>query len=335
MFNGHTGHVRDLSFHAFNDHVIASAAEDTEGHDLANPRRELQRILLHARTCVSFGAPVSCSRHSPHLVLTSPANSRPLAPRLSGHARKVGQVRFHRVAENVLLSAPADLTFKVWDVEKGEHRLFIDGFRQIVEDVCGSYNGVPVAATSREKVLRIFDPRQQAIAHVTPPLSKPFLFKPQTCGGGGVENICTDFVKGSRVVSFGKEVMLPTTTSATPAIWHGDLGAASWKEESQLFPTRFRAHFYPYDSITHACRITRPSPGEFRRGAGGRSRRGSQCGYGGRPIWKHHDEVAFPYFFPIKAGIGGLVSRAITSPVAPSEEPRSQPAKVRRDGLCR
>lgn len=39
---------------------------------------------------------------------------------LHGHGRKVTFLRFHPTASNVLASASADLSVKLWDIEKGQ-----------------------------------------------------------------------------------------------------------------------------------------------------------------------------------------------------------------------
>ncbi|KAL0083424.1 hypothetical protein F4703DRAFT_1738537 [Phycomyces blakesleeanus] len=161
LYRGHTGPVLDTDFNPFNDYVIASGAEDGKVMIWAIPEvyeEDLEEV-----------APVS---------------------KLSGHGRKVGQVLFHPVADNVLASASTDLTIKLWDIEKGIERQQITGHTEIIQSLAWNYNGSLLATTCRDKKLRVFDVRSNKIVQEGP-------------GHQGV--------KGSRVVWLGETDRLATT----------------------------------------------------------------------------------------------------------------------------
>ena len=84
---------------------------------------------------------------------------------LNGHAKKVMFLQFHPVADNVLASVSADLTIKIWDIEKGKQRSELTGFGDLVQAISFSATGDQLAVTSKDKKLRIFDVRSGKITH--------------------------------------------------------------------------------------------------------------------------------------------------------------------------
>ncbi|KAI8366059.1 uncharacterized protein BYT42DRAFT_588755 [Radiomyces spectabilis] len=161
LYRGHTAPVLDTDFNPFNDYVVASGSEDTKIMIWTIPETYDEDL--------EFVAPVS---------------------KLSGHGRKVGQVLFHPVAENVLASSSADLTIKLWDIEKGQEKQEITGHTEIIQSLAWNYNGSLLATTCRDKRLRIFDVRSNKIVQEGP-------------GHQGI--------KGSRVVWLGDTDRLATT----------------------------------------------------------------------------------------------------------------------------
>ncbi|KAF9122645.1 Coronin-like protein crn1 [Mortierella sp. 14UC] len=159
LYRGHSAAVLDTDFSPFNDNLIASGAEDSKVFLYTIPD-EIGEVDIE---------PVV---------------------RLNSHGRKVGQVLFNPVAENVLLSASADLTMKLWDVEKGVEKQEITGHMEIIQSVAWNYNGTLVATTCRDKKLRVFDVRSNKVV--------------QTADGHAG-------VKGSRVVWLGSGDRIATT----------------------------------------------------------------------------------------------------------------------------
>ena len=84
---------------------------------------------------------------------------------LSGHMRKVTLLRFHPCASNVLASISADLTVKLWDIEKGSECFSLDGVHtELIQDIQWSPEGKVYVTTSKDKTVRITDPRENTVA---------------------------------------------------------------------------------------------------------------------------------------------------------------------------
>ncbi|ORY49053.1 DUF1900-domain-containing protein [Rhizoclosmatium globosum] len=134
LFLGHTGAVLDTDFNPFNDHIVASGAEDS-------------RVMVWQ---IPEGGPTQ-NIETP--VLT-----------LNGHARKVGHVLFHPTADNVLLSASADFTVKLWDISTGQQKSELASVHaDLIQGLTFNYNGSLVATTCKDKKLRVFDVRTGAV----------------------------------------------------------------------------------------------------------------------------------------------------------------------------
>ncbi|ORZ08355.1 hypothetical protein BCR42DRAFT_144034 [Absidia repens] len=161
LYRGHTGPVLDTAFNPFNDYVVASGSEDS-------------KVMI-------WNIP---EEYDENLEEVTPVL------KLSGHQRKVGQVLFHPVADNVLASASTDLTIKLWDIEKGQEKQEITGHTEIIQSLSWNYNGSLMATTCRDKRLRIFDVRSNKVVQE----------------GSGHQGI-----KGSRVVWLGDTDRLVTT----------------------------------------------------------------------------------------------------------------------------
>ncbi|KAH6661928.1 WD repeat domain-containing protein [Plectosphaerella plurivora] len=137
LFRGHTATVLDTDWNPFNDRIIASGSEDGKVFIWEVPRD----FTLHTDA-------------------EEPADVSPVA-RLSGHARKVGQVLFNPAADNILASASGDFSIKLWDITTGQssHQL---RHADIVQSLTWNATGSLLATTSRDKKIRVWDVRQEA-----------------------------------------------------------------------------------------------------------------------------------------------------------------------------
>jgi len=84
---------------------------------------------------------------------------------LSGHKRKVGTLNWNPVANNILATTSSDYTVKVWDVETGQAKNDISGHTDIIQSSTWDYTGNQYATASKDKKVRIIDPRANAIVH--------------------------------------------------------------------------------------------------------------------------------------------------------------------------
>ena len=109
---------------------------------------------------------------------------------LSGHGRKVMFVQFHPAADNVLASVSADMSIKIWDIEKGQQRSELTGMTDLVQAVSFNADGASLAVTSKDKKIRVFDIRSGKVTH---------------------ESLSHEGVKNQRVVWLGNSTRMATT----------------------------------------------------------------------------------------------------------------------------
>jgi coronin-1B/1C/6 len=130
---GHKGKVLDLAFSPFNDNLVASVSEDGNGRVWSIPDGGLTETMV------------------------DPTQT------LIGHKRKVGTVNFHPTAENILATTSTDYTVKIWDIEKGEAAHTVSGHSDIIQSVDWNYDGSLMVTTSKDKKIRVIDPRQESV----------------------------------------------------------------------------------------------------------------------------------------------------------------------------
>jgi len=135
LVTGHSGDVLDLEFSPFNDNIVASVSEDCYAKVWAIPDGGLKE---------NMNTPVQ---------------------NLSGHRKKVGTLNFHPTANNVLATSSADTTVKIWDIETGQTRNEVGGHPDIIQSSAWDYQGVLYATASKDKKVRVLDPRANAIVH--------------------------------------------------------------------------------------------------------------------------------------------------------------------------
>ncbi|XP_054852078.1 coronin-1C isoform X2 [Eublepharis macularius] len=131
---GHTGPVLDIDWCPHNDQVIASGSEDCTVMVWQIPENGLT------------------------LSLTEPVVV------LEGHSKRVGIVAWHPTARNVLLSAGCDNAIIIWNVGTGEPLINLDDMHQdMIYNVSWNRNGSLICTASKDKKVRIIDPRKQEI----------------------------------------------------------------------------------------------------------------------------------------------------------------------------
>jgi hypothetical protein len=80
--------------------------------------------------------------------------------RIDASPRKVGQVLWHPAAQHVLASAVGDHTVKLWDLGAPESpRAVLAGHADTIQSIAFSPTGQLLATTSRDRKIRLFDPR--------------------------------------------------------------------------------------------------------------------------------------------------------------------------------
>ncbi|KAL2912462.1 Coronin-like protein crn1 [Polyrhizophydium stewartii] len=140
VFNGHSAAVLDTDFNPFNDHIVASASEDTKAMIWRIPEGGLTENV------------------------STPTVS------LAGHGRKVGHVLFNPVADNILATSSADFLVKIWDISTGQEKMELAGHADIVQSISWNWTGNLLVTTAKDKKLRVYDVRaksavQEAACH--------------------------------------------------------------------------------------------------------------------------------------------------------------------------
>ncbi|KAJ3109571.1 Coronin-like protein crn1 [Physocladia obscura] len=83
-----------------------------------------------------------------------------------GPTANVGHTLFRPTADNILLSASADYTVKIWDISTGQQRSELANvYADLIQGLPFNYNGTLVATTCKDKKFRIFDVRTGAIVN--------------------------------------------------------------------------------------------------------------------------------------------------------------------------
>lgn len=95
----------------------------------------------------------------------------PLAT-LKGHKKRVDVIRFHPTAGEVLATGSQDKTVRVWD-SAAESEKYNYEFADMIFSIDWNYNGSLIVLTSRDKKVRIFDPRGNTIVQVSYPIHLP------------------------------------------------------------------------------------------------------------------------------------------------------------------
>ncbi|XP_058466744.1 coronin-1C-like isoform X1 [Malaya genurostris] len=146
---GHTGQILDLKWNPFDDNMIASASDDCT--------IKLWKI--------------------PEGGLTS--NLSECSIELVGHKRKVMHIEWHPTASNILISAGFDHLICVWDVGNTDKPLLnvVSCHVDMIYSLVINRDGSLVATTSKDKKLRIIEPRSgivvsEGICHLGTKCSK-------------------------------------------------------------------------------------------------------------------------------------------------------------------
>jgi hypothetical protein len=131
VLDGHKATVTDAAFHTFDTEILATGSGDGT-----------VAIWKLDNAAGGDGAP------SPRAVLR-------------GHTKGVRSLEYHPRAADVLCSTGQDLSVRLWDVEAGgvERVCLADKLEDAVWNTAFSPDGSLLATSSRERLVRVFDPR--------------------------------------------------------------------------------------------------------------------------------------------------------------------------------
>ncbi|KAI2809222.1 hypothetical protein BLOT_000369 [Blomia tropicalis] len=157
---GHKGQIFDIKWNPFNDNVIASCSDDTTIKLWYIPDEGL------------------LSRHMNQPVVD-----------LREHKRRVSFVEWHPTVDNILVSAGADHLLIVWNTSRAEMVRIIDCHHEAIHSLSFNRSGSLLATTSKDKRIRIIDPRSGKVVN---------------------EGLCHHGTKASKVVYLGDSQKLFT-----------------------------------------------------------------------------------------------------------------------------
>lgn len=153
LIAGHSGGILDFEFNPFNDNQVMTASEDTHVKVWAIPDDGLTEHLRE-----------------------------PLAT-LSGHQKKVSFCTYNPVADNVTASAAFDHTVRIWDVAESEEIFQVTVPDQVMSMKWSPFGNL-ISVTSKDKKMRIIDPRTQAFVGETKIHDGAKASKVEWLGGG-------------------------------------------------------------------------------------------------------------------------------------------------------
>lgn len=153
LIAGHSGGILDFEFNPFNDGMIMTASEDTNVKIWQIPDGGLTEHLRE-----------------------------PLAT-LAGHQKKVSFCTFNPVADCITASAAFDNTIRIWDVGDGEEIFKVDVPEQVMSLKWNPFGNL-ISVTSKDKKMRIIDPRAMSFVAETKIHEGAKASKVEWLGGG-------------------------------------------------------------------------------------------------------------------------------------------------------
>jgi len=129
--NTHKGKVLDLQFNPFINNVLATGSED---------------CTINVTLVDEYPDDMKDNINSADVIL-------------SGHQKKVHILKWHPTAMNVLASSSWDKTIMLWDAQTSECVNTYKDLKDNTFSIEWNRNGSLLAATTKDKLMKIFDPR--------------------------------------------------------------------------------------------------------------------------------------------------------------------------------
>jgi len=136
----HKGKVVDLAFNPFDNNILATASEDATVKISKIPEGGLKADTTQSIASLDGN---------------------------DGHSKSLSTILFHPTASNVLASASADKSLKLWDIETQTMNVGMDDHTDTPFSVAFNTDGSLMASTCKDRKLRLFDPRSGGSVQTT------------------------------------------------------------------------------------------------------------------------------------------------------------------------
>ncbi|KAK3780932.1 hypothetical protein RRG08_052087 [Elysia crispata] len=83
---------------------------------------------------------------------------------MRGHMEKIYFVRFHPLASGLITTASYDMTVRMWDLDQRKEVLRLEGLDDQVYNLSWSSDGRFCATVSKDKKIKVFEPRKSTVA---------------------------------------------------------------------------------------------------------------------------------------------------------------------------
>lgn len=134
---GHNGQITDLAWNPFHDWVLASSSNDA---------------TIKLWKLPEFGLSEN---------LTTPENT------INIQGKKAETLAWNPTGFNILASGSADGVINIWDVNQNDSKFSINEWNDSIDSISWNYDGTWLTSVSRDKKLRVIDPRAKSILFET------------------------------------------------------------------------------------------------------------------------------------------------------------------------
>jgi coronin-1B/1C/6 len=130
LLSVHKGSCWDFDFNPFMDNMIATASDDSKVAITTFPMEGLKESILEATVV------------------------------LEGHNKKSTNCVFHPTANGILATGGFDRAVKIWNIESAANVFTYDQFEDTLFSLEWNHDGSLLGSSSKDKKIRMFDPRQ-------------------------------------------------------------------------------------------------------------------------------------------------------------------------------
>lgn len=81
----------------------------------------------------------------------------------------------------MIASGSQDNTVRIWDTIAQQDKIVLDTFKEAIYNLSWNWDGSLLAVSSKDRKLRILDPRQKTVAQVRNPMRSQFIHGDESC----------------------------------------------------------------------------------------------------------------------------------------------------------